>query len=84
MHSSIIKTTIDVRSVTPHERHPLVFESFMQLEPGESILLINDHDPKTLFYQFRTELGDSFFWDYQEKGPEVWQVQIGKAALCCS
>jgi Uncharacterized conserved protein len=53
MRTSIIKATIDVRNIIPRERHPLIFDSFLQLAPGESILLINDHDPKPLFYQFR-------------------------------
>jgi uncharacterized protein (DUF2249 family) len=84
MHTSIIKATIDVRNIIPRERHPLIFDSFLQLVPGESILLINDHDPKPLFYQFRAELGEDFFWDYLEKGPAIWQVQIGKTAPCCA
>lgn len=84
MQASIIKTTIDVRNIIPRERHSLIIDSFLQLAPGESIILINDHDPKPLFYQFRAESGDNFFWDYLKNGPEVWQVQIGKTAPCCS
>jgi uncharacterized protein (DUF2249 family) len=84
MHASIIKTTIDVRNIIPRERHPLVSGSFLRLAPGESIMLINDHDPRLLFYEFRNELGENFFWDYVEKGPEIWQVQIGKTTPCHS
>lgn len=84
MNNPIIKTTVDVRNVIPGERHPLIFNTFTQLTPGEAMLLVNDHDPKPLFYQFRAELGENFFWDYIEKGPEIWQVQIGKTTPCCS
>jgi len=37
-----------------------------------------DHDPKPLYYQFAAELPDQFEWEYVEKGPEVWQVKIGR------
>ena len=72
------KTTVDVRTIVPRERHPLIFGSFNALQPGESLLLINDHDPKPLFYQFQAELPGTFTWDYVEQGPDVWQVTIGK------
>ena len=72
------KTTVDVRSIAPRERHPLIFGSFDQLAAGEALLLVNDHDPKPLFYQFQAESKGKFTWDYLESGPEVWQVKIGK------
>ncbi|SDH96297.1 DUF2249 domain-containing protein [Propionivibrio dicarboxylicus] len=73
-----LKTTVDVRSIAPRERHPLIFGTFDALQPGEALLLVNDHDPKPLFYQFQAELAGTFSWDYIEKGPDVWQVAIGK------
>lgn len=73
------KTTIDVRSIPPRERHPLIFSTFDNLLPGDALLLINDHDPKPLFYQFQAESKNEFTWDYLEKGPDVWRVRIGKA-----
>lgn len=57
------KTTIDVRTIIPRERHPLIFGTFDALLAGESLLLVNDHDPKPLFYQFQAESGGQFTWD---------------------
>ena len=71
-------TTVDVRTIVPRERHPLIFNTFHGLAPGETFLLVNDHDPKPLYYQFKAELGDVFDWEYLESGPEVWKVRIGK------
>lgn len=71
-------TTIDVRTIVPRERHPLIFDTFHKLGAGESFLLVNDHDPKPLYYQFKAELGEAFQWDYLEQGPEVWKVRIGR------
>ena len=74
-----IKTTIDVRTIPPRERHPLIFGTFDQLSPGDALLLVNDHDPKPLFYQFQAESKNEFTWDYLEQGPDVWRVRIGKS-----
>ena len=73
------KTIVDVRTIMPRERHPLIFGTFDGFLPGEALLLVNDHDPKPLFYQFKAESAGEFTWEYVEKGPEVWQVRIGKA-----
>lgn len=73
-----IKTIVDVRQIQPRDRHPLIFGSFDELSPGEALMLINDHDPKPLYYQFQAESGGKFSWDYIESGPEVWRVRIGK------
>jgi uncharacterized protein (DUF2249 family) len=72
------KTTVDVRSIAPRDRHPLIFRTFASLAPGEAMELVNDHDPKPLYYQFQAELGPVFDWDYLEQGPEVWRVSIGR------
>lgn len=72
------KATVDVRTIPPRERHPLIFDTFHGLAAGEALLLINDHDPKPLYYQFQAESKEAFTWDYLESGPEVWQVRIGK------
>ena len=73
-------TTIDVREMQPRDRHPRIFAAFDALAPGEAILLVNDHDPKPLFYQFSAERAGEFTWDYIESGPMLWRVRIGKAA----
>ncbi len=73
-------STIDVRTIAPRERHPLIFGTFDKLTPGEAFLLVNDHDPKPLYYQFGAEFTGQFLWEYLEQGPEVWQVRIGRVA----
>lgn len=75
-----VKATVDVRNMVPRERHPLIFSQFDALGAGEALLLINDHDPKPLWYQFQAESKNQFTWDYLESGPEIWQVRIGKPA----
>ena len=43
--------TLDVREITPRERHPLIFQTIHDLKPGTALRLVNDHDPKPLYYQ---------------------------------
>ena len=69
---------LDVRSEIPMRRHELIFETFHGLTGGQGFELINDHDPKPLYYQFAAEHAGEFTWDYLEEGPEVWRVRIGK------
>lgn len=80
MSTNQAKSTVDVRTIEPRERHPLIFNTFEALEPGEFLLLVNDHDPAPLRYQFEAELANQFAWEYVEQGPEVWQVHITKKA----
>jgi uncharacterized protein (DUF2249 family) len=71
---------IDVRRVAPAQRHPLIFDTFAGLAPGASFVLVNDHDPKPLYYQFAAEHTGEFTWEYLDKGPIDWRVRIGKTA----
>ncbi|TAM93634.1 MAG: DUF2249 domain-containing protein [Jatrophihabitans sp.] len=69
---------IDVR-VMPHgQRHDTIFSSYQALEPGSAFVLVNDHDPKPLHYQFDAMFTGEFSWDYLEQGPQVWRVRIGR------
>lgn len=51
---------LDVRTVPAPQRHPKIHEKFDALEPGQSLVIVNDHDPKPLFYELQAEKGDRF------------------------
>ncbi|TPL71517.1 DUF2249 domain-containing protein [Mesorhizobium sp. B2-3-15] len=68
---------IDVRSLVPMQRHQKIFELVDQLAPGGKFILVNDHDPKPLYYQLKAEHPHQFSWTYLERGP-VWRVEIGR------
>ena len=72
--------TLDVRTEPPTRRHELIFATFAQLSPGSGFELVNDHDPKPLYYQLEAEHTGKFVWDYLEQGPAVWRVRIGRTA----
>ena len=69
---------VDVRGMVPKERHPLIFAKLDGLAPGETMLLVNDHDPKPLYYQLMAERAGQIDWQYIEEGPTVWQVRLTK------
>jgi uncharacterized protein (DUF2249 family) len=69
---------LDVRAEAPARRHDLIFETYTALSPGTAFVLVNDHDPKPLYYQFAAEHEGEFSWEYLEQGPETWRVRIGR------
>src|SRR5579875_2243 len=69
---------LDVRDLAPAQRHETIFASYDDLAPGQGFILVNDHDPKPLRYQFEAEHAGQFTWDPIEAGPEVWRVRIGR------
>ncbi len=69
---------LDVRTEPPARRHTLIFSNYEALKPGESFELVNDHDPKPLYYQFEAEQHNRYTWEYLEKGPVTWRVRIGR------
>jgi len=71
---------VDVRSLIPMQRHAKIFQLVGELKPEEAFILVNDHDPKPLYYQLEAEHPGQFSWTYVESGPEVWRVRIGKLA----
>lgn len=71
-------TVLDVRTIAPRDRHPRIFSTFDCLGAGETMEIVNDHDPKPLRYQFEAEMPGTFTWDYLETGPETWRVRIAR------
>lgn len=67
---------VDVRTIAPRDRHPLIFSTFDALAAGEAMELVNDHDPMPLHAQFQARSPGKFAWDYLEQGPDTWRVAI--------
>ncbi len=71
---------LDVRALAPAQRHEKIFATYGALGAGTAFVLVNDHDPKPLRYQFEAEHQGDFTWDVLEAGPTVWRVRIGRSA----
>lgn len=70
--------TIDVRQFASAVKHKTIFTVWGTLTGGTCMLIVNDHDPKPLYYQLAAEYPEEFEWSYVENGPERWQVEIRK------
>ncbi|HEX5687517.1 MAG TPA: DUF2249 domain-containing protein [Ideonella sp.] len=80
MRTAQAHATVDVRTIAPLERHPLIFSTFRELSTGQAMDLVNDHDPRPLYHQFQARIPGRFGWDYLEAGPDLWRVRITKIA----
>jgi uncharacterized protein (DUF2249 family) len=59
-----IPRELDVREIASRFRHPLIFSTFDGLRSGDWFVLVNDHDPRPLYYQFEAERHDQFRWEH--------------------
>jgi len=72
---------LDLRQIPPSQRHTLIFDEWDALKPGETLKIINDHDPKPLHYQFEAEYTSQYEWEYDLQGPADWVVRITKEGV---
>jgi len=68
---------LDVRDIPHGQRHPRIFALYARLTPGESFVLVNNHDPKPLRREFQATYPEQFSWEYEHAGPTQWRVRIG-------
>jgi len=65
--------------VLPHgQRHEVIFSTYDHLVPGAGFVIVNDHDPQPLRYQFEAQHAGDFTWDYLDLGPKLWRVRVGR------
>ncbi len=69
---------LDVRQLRKPDKHPTIFARYAALSVGESVVLVNNHDPKHLHDEFEADHAGSYSWEYLDKGPAVWRIRITK------
>lgn len=84
MKQTVPSIQLDLRMLAPRERHPLIFSAFGELDIGQRLELISDHDPHPLRSHFQIERPGQFTWDDVERGPHTWRVAITKVASAAS
>lgn len=67
---------LDVRVIPPREKHPTIHAKLSELAPGEKLTLVNDHDPRPLRFELDGDYPGRYAWEYLEKGPQTWRVEI--------
>lgn len=71
---------LDLRVVLRPDRHPLIFAKFDALAVGDSLRLLNDHDPVPLSRQFESIRPGQAAWEYIERGPNLFRIRIRRIA----
>jgi uncharacterized protein (DUF2249 family) len=51
---------LDVRRLDGPAKHATIHERFDRLGPGQALTIVNDHDPKPLYYELCAERADRF------------------------
>src|SRR5690554_7612954 len=69
---------LDVRHMPPAQRHETIFVEWHALGPGAGYVLINDHDPKPLYYHFAAEHPGEFPWEELQMGPTEGRDRVGR------
>ena len=69
---------MDLRNLPPFERHSKIWAMWNGLKEGETLRIINDHEPRPLYYQFEAEPKGQFEWSYEQQGPKNWIFAIKK------
>ncbi len=73
-------TDFDVRVIPCRQKHAMIFARWADLPIGDHFVLINDHDPVPLYYQFAAMFPGAFTWDYVVPGPDEYRVRITRVA----
>lgn len=68
----------DVREISCRVKHGQIFQRWLDLPVGDHFILVNDHDPVPLYYQFAAQFPGAFTWEYVLRGPDEFQVRITK------
>ncbi len=72
---------LDVRAVAPRDRFELIMGSYEALPVGATLALTVDHDPECMYFTLLGTRGpDAFAFEYLERGPSTWRVQVTKLA----
>lgn len=71
---------LDLREMPPPERHPEIHDRFEALDPGEELVIVNDHDPKPLFYELSAEVPsfDAENYAVEQVGPQEFVATLPK------
>lgn len=69
---------MDVRPIPCSVKHGMIIKNWLELPVGDYFVLLNDHDPVPLYYQFSAQWPGAFTWEHLVKGPEEFRVKITK------
>ena len=71
---------IDVRPIPRQERHPLIFSQLESLAPGQTLVVVNNHNPIPLRNQVAENYPGQYKSEYLEEGPTLYRLAFTRLA----
>jgi uncharacterized protein (DUF2249 family) len=71
-----VTARLDVRAYPTWERHPRVFGAFDALPIGGQLVIVSDHEPRPLRYEFDQQRAGAFVWDQAMLDEALWCATI--------
>jgi len=69
---------LDARDLPCEQRFKRIMAAWNELRPGQAFVLVNSIDPLPLYYQISTQFAGEFEWRYLQRGPELYEILIGR------
>lgn len=71
---------LDLRDMAPPKRHPTIMTAFEEMEKGDVLTLVNDHEPKPLYYQMKEEVEsfDAEGYEVEQEEPRKFVARLPK------
>ena len=70
----------DARGVAKRFRHAAIFGALDALGPGETMRIVNDHDPLPLLGQLQARYGEAVSIEYRQREPGAIAIDFIKRA----
>ncbi len=65
----------------PEDGARILCETLDSLQMGETIEIIDNHNPSLLYNQLQENRPNEFEWNYLEEGPNTWKIAVKKKYL---
>ncbi len=78
--STMAETRLDLRDVPPPQRHPKIQAAFEDLDSGECLTIVNDHEPTPLYYEFKAEVEsfDAEEYTVEQRDEQTFVAELPK------
>jgi uncharacterized protein (DUF2249 family) len=73
-----LRDPFDARGVAKRFRHAAIFGALDSLNPGETMLFVNDHDPLPLLNQLLQRYGDKIAINYVAREPGQIVIEFNR------
>ena len=80
MIATATSASLDTRTVSKPDRCRAVLDSFDRLEPGQTLVVFTDHDPRPLLRHLQKDRPGLFEWTPQESGLTLWRTELFRRA----